>query len=69
MEDQRQRQAIELLRSGASVKETAAQLGYRQAHNFSQVFKERWGHCPTAVEGNMPEPPAGTKPVSHFSTI
>jgi transcriptional regulator GlxA family with amidase domain len=49
MEDQRQRQAIELLRNGASVKETSGHLGYRHAGNFSRDFKERWGHSPSSL--------------------
>jgi AraC family transcriptional regulator, transcriptional activator for feuABC-ybbA operon len=47
--EQRQRQAVELLRGGSSVKETAAQLGYGYAHHFSREFKKYWGHCPTQV--------------------
>jgi AraC family chitin signaling transcriptional activator len=44
--EQRQEQAIKLLRDGASVKDVAARLGYRQASNFSRKFKIHWGSSP-----------------------
>lgn len=44
---QRQRQALELLRDGSSIKETAARLGYKQQTNFTRKFKEQWGVCPS----------------------
>jgi AraC-like DNA-binding protein len=40
--------AVELLRDGSSVKETAAILGYEHATHFSREFKKRWGHSPSA---------------------
>jgi transcriptional regulator GlxA family with amidase domain len=43
---QRQKQAMELLRDGSSVKATASQLGYRYANHFSREFKGYWGYCP-----------------------
>ena len=45
--EQRQHQAVELLRDGSSVKETAACLGYKQQTNFTRKFKEFWGACPS----------------------
>jgi AraC-like DNA-binding protein len=45
--EQRQRQAIEFLRDGSSIKETAASLGYKQQTNFTRKFKEYWGVCPS----------------------
>jgi len=45
--DQRQQQAMELLRDGSSIKETAACLGYKQQTNFTRKFKEHWGACPS----------------------
>jgi AraC-like DNA-binding protein len=45
--DQRQRSAIELLRDGNSVKETAVILDYKHATHFSREFKKRWGHPPS----------------------
>lgn len=45
--EQRQKQAVKLLRDGFCVKETAAELGYNCAHNFSRDFKKHWGYCPT----------------------
>lgn len=50
--EQRQQQAIELLRDGSSIKETAACLGYKQQTNFTRKFKDFWGACPS-----MPLPP------------
>jgi len=44
---QRQHHAVELLRGGFSIKETAACLGYKQQTNFTRKFKEYWGTCPT----------------------
>jgi AraC-like DNA-binding protein len=48
--EQRQRQALELLRDGSSVKETASLLGYSHAHHFSREFKERWGYSPRVAD-------------------
>ena len=45
--EQRHHQAIELLRDGSSIKETAACLGYKQQTNFSRKFKDYWGTCPS----------------------
>jgi AraC-like DNA-binding protein len=45
--EQRQQQAIELLRRGCKVKETAEFLGYKHATHFSREFKKHWGHAPT----------------------
>lgn len=38
--EQRRLRAIELLKAGDSVKETAGNLGYRHAGHFSREFKE-----------------------------
>jgi len=48
LSEQRQIEAIKLLRKGSSVKETASQLGYNHPHHFSRAFKYRWGFFPTA---------------------
>ncbi len=53
--EQRQQQAIELLRDGSSIKETAAYMGYKQQTNFTRKFKEYWGACPS-----LPPPPTTT---------
>jgi len=45
--EQRQHQAILLLRDGSSIKETASCLGYKQQTNFTRKFKEFWGSCPS----------------------
>jgi AraC-like DNA-binding protein len=42
----RQKLALELLRDGSSVKETATQLGYGCSETFSRDFKKWQGHCP-----------------------
>jgi AraC-like DNA-binding protein len=47
LREQRQKLAIELLREGASVKETASHLGYRHPQHFSREFKWHSGYCPT----------------------
>jgi len=47
--EQRQHQAIELLRDGSSVKETAATLGYKHSNHFSREFKKCWGHNPASL--------------------
>jgi transcriptional regulator GlxA family with amidase domain len=41
--EERQRQAVELLRAGSSsIKETATRMGYKQQTNFTRKFKEHW---------------------------
>ena len=45
--EQRQQQAIELLRDGCNVTKTATLLGYKHATHFSREFKKHWGHAPT----------------------
>ncbi|MDR3457139.1 MAG: helix-turn-helix transcriptional regulator [Verrucomicrobiae bacterium] len=45
--EQRQQTAIELLRDGSSIKETAACLGYKQQTNFTRQFKCQTGTCPS----------------------
>lgn len=45
--EQRQRHALELLRDGSSVKETASCLGYKQPTNFTRKYKVHWGICPS----------------------
>jgi AraC-like DNA-binding protein len=47
LSEQRQHQALGLLRNGSSVKETAAILGFKHATHFSRDFKMCWGHVPT----------------------
>lgn len=46
--EQRQNHAVELLLAGASVKETALRLGYKQQTNFTRKFKKFWGNCPSS---------------------
>ena len=45
--EQRQRNALELLSKGCSVKETSACLAYMQPNNFSRQFKKQTGICPS----------------------
>jgi AraC-like DNA-binding protein len=47
--DQRFKLAEELLLMGASVKETAAQVGYQYSETFSREFKKHCGKCPFEV--------------------
>ncbi|HZQ47770.1 MAG TPA: helix-turn-helix transcriptional regulator [Verrucomicrobiae bacterium] len=53
--EQRQRQAIELLVDGLSIKEAAHLLGYKQATNFSRKYKQFWGISPSR------QPPADAR--------
>jgi transcriptional regulator GlxA family with amidase domain len=46
LSEDRQRQAMVLLRDGSSIKEAANCLGYKQQTNFTRKFKEHWGVCP-----------------------
>ena len=55
LNEQRQHEAIALLRDGSSVKETAACLGYKQQTNFTRQFKKYWGQCPTVVVSHPAE--------------
>jgi AraC-like DNA-binding protein len=59
---QRQKRALELLRDGSSVKETAAHLGYGCSETFSRDFKKWHGHCPVQTS-NVPKSHA----MSHFN--
>lgn len=43
----RMQRAMELLLDAASVKETAAELGYKNQHHFSREFKKHTGHTPS----------------------
>jgi transcriptional regulator GlxA family with amidase domain len=45
--EERQGRGMVMLSYGLSVKETAAQLGYEHATQFSREFKVHWGHSPT----------------------
>jgi AraC family transcriptional activator FtrA len=45
--ENRQRNAMDLLREGSSIKETAACLGYKQPNNFSRKYKSNTGMCPS----------------------
>jgi transcriptional regulator GlxA family with amidase domain len=47
LDEQRQRNAHELLCDGSSVKETAACLGYKQQSNFTRHYKHQTGICPS----------------------
>jgi AraC-like DNA-binding protein len=45
----RRQLAVELLRKGTSVKETASLAGYRHASTFAREFKKSTGQCPNAL--------------------
>ena len=47
---QRQQQAVELLRDGSTVKETAAQLGFKHPQHLSREFKKHSGFPPVHVQ-------------------
>jgi AraC family transcriptional activator of pyochelin receptor len=52
MVEHRRMRALELLRDGSSVKETASQLGYRYVNNLSREFKNHWGTSPKKCSFN-----------------
>ena len=52
----RMQRAMELLRDGSNVKETAASLGYEDPSHFSSQFKECFGFAPK----EYPNPAAQT---------
>jgi AraC-like DNA-binding protein len=47
--EQRQKQAMELLARGKSVKEVASELGYKHAQHFSRTVKRFSGRYPTQI--------------------
>ncbi len=49
---QRQQRAVELLRSGYSVKETAQQVEYASPGTFSREFTKHWGFSPICAKKN-----------------
>ena len=51
--EQRQRNALELLCDGSTVKETATYLGYKEPNSFSRHYKSQTGTCPSQqAQGN-----------------
>jgi AraC-like DNA-binding protein len=50
LSEQRQNEAKAHLAHGASVKETAARLGYKHPQHFSRQFKQFYGVSPTAKD-------------------
>ena len=76
--DERQRQALVLLRDGSTVKETAMCLGYKQQTNFTRKFKKFHGVCPSVPAtgrffasdcGKMINQNSAQKKVSEYSLI
>jgi AraC-like DNA-binding protein len=53
---QRQQNALELLRSGSTIKETASTLGYKQQTNFTRQYKGQTGICPSLFAGSIVPP-------------
>ncbi|MEI8288538.1 MAG: helix-turn-helix transcriptional regulator [Verrucomicrobiota bacterium] len=47
LDEQRQHDALELLRDGSTVKETATYLGYKEPNSFSRHYKSQTGTCPS----------------------
>jgi transcriptional regulator GlxA family with amidase domain len=45
--EQRQLDAVEVLKKCSCVKQAASNLGYKHTHHFSRDFKDYWGYCPT----------------------
>lgn len=59
LNERRQRRAIDLLRTGYSVKETGEHLGYAEASTFSREFTKFWGFSPTQVKRATRTPASG----------
>jgi len=55
---QRQKRAVELLRAGCSVKETALSLGYRTLAHISNEFKRWHGFPPSHHRLHALQPPS-----------
>ncbi len=47
--EQRQLDAVEVLKKSACLKEVSSNLGYKHTHHFSRDFKAYWGYCPTQI--------------------
>jgi AraC-like DNA-binding protein len=56
--------AIELLRDGNNVSETAFSLGYEDSSHFSREFKNHYGFAPNKY-ANSPAKTAATPEMSH----
>jgi AraC-like DNA-binding protein len=62
----RMQKAIELLRDGSTIKETAGRLGYEDPSHFSHDFKNRYGFAPTRYV-NLAARAAATPRMSHLA--
>jgi len=51
--EKRHQIAIELLRDGRTVKETAAHLNYKHPSHLTNQFKKCQGECPTSKRDNL----------------
>jgi transcriptional regulator GlxA family with amidase domain len=47
LSEQRQLDAVEVLKKSSCIKEAASNLCYKHVHHFSRDFKARWGYYPT----------------------
>jgi AraC-like DNA-binding protein len=66
LKDLRMQKAVELLRDGSTIKETAARLGYEDPSHFSRDFKDRYGFAP-ARYANLPAKAAALPKMSHLA--
>ena len=55
--EQRQKEAMNLLRDGSSIKETATALGYKEPGSFIRRCKNQMGICPS-LPANTIAPPS-----------
>ena len=60
----RMEKAVELLRDGSTIKETAACLSYDDPSHFSREFKKRYGFAPKGCASPPAKAPATSK-MSH----
>jgi AraC-like DNA-binding protein len=51
--EQRQHKALDLLRDGLSIKETATALGYKEASSFTRRCKNQTGLCPSQLANTI----------------
>jgi transcriptional regulator GlxA family with amidase domain len=70
LNEQRQLQAIKLLRAGSPVKAVAGAMHYKHPNHLSKDFKKFWGVCPTKLlapgQGKIAGPPPD---LSHLCSI
>jgi AraC-like DNA-binding protein len=62
----RMQRAIEILRDGSTIRQTAFSLGYTDPSHFSREFKKCYGFVPTKYPNSLAKT-AATRKVSHLA--